>query len=103
MRQRFGRSPFDVDLALENHRIALLEKFVRVARVAIDATELTSAVGVDRPAKRQSRIIASIQNLLDRHLDELDVAQPGRLVLRGQKRQFLHSSHGSSFAVSSLY
>jgi len=50
-----GRHPLDENLALEVHRVAQLEKVVRVARVAIHASELTSAVRVDSPSKRHAR------------------------------------------------
>src|SRR5208337_2136953 len=73
-RQDLGRHPLDENLALEVHRVVQLEKIVRVARVAVHASELAAAIRVDGPSKRHARAVASIENLPHRHLDKLDAA-----------------------------
>src|SRR5260370_616510 len=54
---------------------ARLQEFMRIAGVAVDASELASAVRVDGPSKRHPRVRAAIEHGAHGHLDELDVAQ----------------------------
>ena len=52
---------FGEDFALELQRIAQLHEFVSVAGIAILAAEFAAAIGIDRPAKRHARAVASGQ------------------------------------------
>jgi hypothetical protein len=52
---------FREDFAFELQRIAQFHKFVRVASVAILAAELTAAIGIDHPVKRDPGAVASRQ------------------------------------------
>jgi hypothetical protein len=76
---------------------------VRIPRVAIGASELASAVWIDRPPKRHPGAGASIQNPMHRHLDELDPS--GRLIRDQAIRAEWQCSDGvhlDTFAFSSL-
>src|SRR5216684_1360135 len=72
-RQHLRRHPLDEYAAFEIHRVAQFEEFVRVARVAVNASELASAIRIDRPAKAHPRAGAAVEDLLDRHLEKLDI------------------------------
>src|SRR5665213_4374395 len=67
-----GVERLGVDLALELLRIAQLHELVGVTRVAILAAELTAPVGVDRPAERHTRAIATSQIGAGAQLEILD-------------------------------
>src|SRR4029077_8030286 len=51
MAQQVGGVLFHVNLLLESHTVAHLHKFVRVAGVAVAASEFASTIGVDRPSE----------------------------------------------------
>src|SRR5271168_2823944 len=67
-----SRHPLDEDAALEVHRIAQFQEVVGVARVAVDASELASAVRIDGPSKGHFGVGAAVEDLAHRHLMELD-------------------------------
>jgi len=48
---------------------------------------------VDRPAKGHPLIAAAVEELLDGHVDELDIAHPGTRRLAGPEQQLLGSLH----------
>src|SRR5262249_19198100 len=53
-----------VDPALERRAVAQAEELVRVAREAIPARHLTTAIRVDRPAERHRPTIELVQEIL---------------------------------------
>jgi hypothetical protein len=63
---------FGKDFPLELERIAQLHEFMRVAGVAILATELAAAVRIDHPVKRDARAIASRQEFAAGQIEILD-------------------------------
>ncbi len=73
-REDLGRHPLDEDAPLEVHRVAQLQEVVGVARIAVDASELTAAVGVDSPSEGHPGIGAAVEDLAHRHLMEFDPA-----------------------------
>src|SRR4029077_9722375 len=101
--KHLGRHPLDENLALEIHRIAQLEKFVGVSRVAVNASELATAIRIDRPPERHPWTVASIEDLPHRHLNEFDTAARGQVFqLWRVEGQSGGGFHKHSFAFSSL-
>src|SRR5579859_60510 len=77
-----------VNLLLEVHAVPHFHEFVRVARIAVAASELASAVGIDRPGKWHLTFAdAPVEQRLGREGEILDVMPfPDGLTLRGQAR-----------------
>ena len=69
-----GSMLLDVNLLLELHAIAHLHELVRVAGIAVAASELAAAIRIDRPGERHLAITdAPIQQRLGRKREVLDV------------------------------
>src|SRR5205823_1504214 len=73
-----------------------------VARVTVSASELTAAIRVDGPSEGHARTVASIEDLPDAHLVELDSAMRLERFFDEVGKQVLRGEHASIFVFCSL-
>ena len=77
-----------VDLLLELHAVAHFHEFVGVAGIAVTASELAAAVGIDRPGKRHLPVAdAAVEQRLGRKSEVFDIVPfAQRFACRGEAR-----------------